>query len=464
MKIRTRFAPSPTGLLHIGGARTALYSWLFAKRHKGSFILRIEDTDVKRSSSKAIKSITEGLIWLGIKWDEGPFFQVDKLSYYQRIIKSMILNKMAYKCYCSKERLEVLRKSKMLKKEKPKYDRRCRKIKQLYEDNRSYVVRFCNPLEGSVIVDDQIKGKIIFQNKELDDLIIQRVDGMPTYNFCVVIDDRDMKISHIIRGEDHINNTPRQINILKSLGADIPVYAHLPLIVDKKGKKISKRDNLIDIIEYSKKGFLPDSLVNYMLRLGWSNGDKEIFSIEEVKKIFNLKDISTSSSTFDIEKLSWYNRFYIRNASVDYLEDILKKQFSIMKVNLDNNPRLKDLIQFLRFRFDTIKDMALACSFFYEEHIVIKNIYKKYFFVNTKEILLYFFKKINSVKKWNVKEISLISKKILEKFKINFKDLAIPLRIILIGKDSSFPINVIVFLLGRKKVSLRIKKGLELIN
>ncbi|WP_343152851.1 glutamate--tRNA ligase [Buchnera aphidicola] len=464
MKVRTRFAPSPTGFLHIGGARTALYSWLFAKKYKGSFILRIEDTDIKRLSSNAVKSIIDSLKWLGITWDEGPFFQIDKLSYYQNIIRSMISNGQAYKCYCSKERLENIRKLQISKNKKPKYDRKCRKNKIFYKKNQSYVVRFKNPLKGSVIVKDQIRGNIIFQNKELDDLVIQREDGLPTYNFCVVIDDRDMNITHIIRGEDHINNTPRQINIMNSLGINIPSYAHLSLIVDEKGKKISKRNNLVDVMSYHKKGYLPEALLNYMFRLGWSNGNREIFSIEEVKEVFDLKDISSSSSMFDMEKLSWYNRYYMKKISIDRLVLLLKNQFLIMNINIKFGPDLKELIKLLRFRFSTVKDMANECKIFYKENIILKDLNKQYIHLNTNAVVFCFYKKIKNIKSWDIESISFALKKVVEKFKINFKELAIPLRIILTGKENFFSINTIVFLLGKDVVLLRIKKGLNWIS
>ncbi|CAL4318630.1 glutamate--tRNA ligase [Buchnera aphidicola] len=464
MKIRTRFAPSPTGFLHIGGARTALYSWLFARRYQGSFILRIEDTDVKRLSSNSINSIIDGLNWLGITWDEGPFFQTKKLSYYCGIIQSMIFSGQAYKCYCSKERLKNVRESQMSQNKKPKYDGKCRKNKTSYKNNQPYVVRFRNPLKGSVIVKDEIRGKIIFQNKELDDLIIQREDGTPTYNFCVVIDDQDMNITHVIRGEDHINNTPRQINIMNALGFSIPSYAHLSLIVDKEGKKISKRNNLVDVMEYNRKGYLPEALVNYMLRLGWSNGNREIFSIEEVKKIFSFKDISVSSSKFDIEKLSWYNRFYIKKISVVQLSTLLKQQFLIMHVDINFGPDLKKLVELLRCRFNTIKDMADSCKIFYKKNIIFKDSYKEYVYLNTSTIVSYFYKKIKLIKKWDLESISLILKSVVVKFKVNFKELGVPLRIILIGKDSFFSVNTIIYLLGKSIVLLRIEEGLDWIN
>ena len=277
MKIKTRFAPSPTGYLHVGGARTALYSWLFARNHGGEFVLRIEDTDLERSTPEAIEAIMDGMNWLSLEWDEGPYFQTKRFDRYNAVIDEMLAAGTAYKCYCSKERLEALREEQMAKGEKPRYDGRCRHSHEHHADDEPCVVRFANPQEGSVVFDDQIRGPIEFSNQELDDLIIRRTDGSPTYNFCVVVDDWDMEITHVIRGEDHINNTPRQINILKALNAPVPVYAHVSMINGDDGKKLSKRHGAVSVMQYRDDGYLPEALLNYLVRLGWSHGDQEIF-------------------------------------------------------------------------------------------------------------------------------------------------------------------------------------------
>ncbi|KAF0719896.1 putative glutamate--tRNA ligase, mitochondrial, partial [Aphis craccivora] len=295
MKVKTRFAPSPTGNLHIGSIRTALYSWLFARRHNGKFVLRIEDTDFERSNSSSVQSIFQGLKWLGLNWDEGPYFQTERLKRYKEVIEIMLKTGNAYKCYCSPKEIEEERSKQISEGKKPRYTGVCRNLKTQYNINKQYTIRFKNPTFGKVTFEDKIRGKITFNNIELDDLIIQRSNGIPTYNFCVVIDDLDMNITHVIRGEDHINNTPRQINILKSLKARIPIYAHVSMILNENGKKFSKRENAENIIEYNKKGFLPEALINYIIRLGWSHGNQEIFTISELKKLFNLDAINKSA-------------------------------------------------------------------------------------------------------------------------------------------------------------------------
>ena len=299
MKIKTRFAPSPTGYLHVGGARTALYSWLFARNHGGEFVLRIEDTDLERSTPEAIEAIMDGMNWLSLEWDEGPYYQTKRFDRYNAVIDQMLEEGTAYKCYCSKERLEALREEQMAKGEKPRYDGRCRHSHEHHADDEPCVVRFANPQEGSVVFDDQIRGPIEFSNQELDDLIIRRTDGSPTYNFCVVVDDWDMEITHVIRGEDHINNTPRQINILKALKAPVPVYAHVSMINGDDGKKLSKRHGAVSVMQYRDDGYLPEALLNYLVRLGWSHGDQEIFTREEMIKYFTLNAVCKSASAFN---------------------------------------------------------------------------------------------------------------------------------------------------------------------
>ncbi|KJG88385.1 glutamyl-tRNA ligase, partial [Yersinia pestis subsp. microtus bv. Ulegeica] len=307
MKIKTRFAPSPTGYLHVGGARTALYSWLFSRHLGGEFVLRIEDTDLGRSTQEAIDAIMDGMNWLNLDWDEGPYFQTKRFDRYNAVIDQMLDAGTAYRCYCSKERLEALREAQMANGEKPRYDGHCRDSQCTHGADEPSVVRFRNPQEGSVIFDDKIRGPIEFSNQELDDLIIRRTDGSPTYNFCVVIDDWDMEITHVIRGEDHINNTPRQINILKALGAPVPEYAHVSMILGDDGKKLSKRHGAVGVMQYRDDGYLPEALLNYLVRLGWSHGDQEIFSIEEMTQLFTLDAVSKSASAFNTEKLQWLN-------------------------------------------------------------------------------------------------------------------------------------------------------------
>jgi glutamyl-tRNA synthetase len=328
MKVKTRFAPSPTGLLHIGGARTALYSWLFAKSQGGEFVLRIEDTDTERSTQAAIDAIMEGMTWLGFDWDEGPYYQTKRFDRYNQLIDQLLAEGKAYKCYCSKERLETLREGQMANGEKPRYDGRCRDSHEHHADDEPYVVRFRNPQEGSVVFDDHVRGRIEFANTELDDLIIRRTDGVPTYNFCVVVDDWDMQITQVVRGEDHINNTPRQINIYHALGAPVPEFAHVSMILGDDGAKLSKRHGAVGVMQYRDDGYLPEAVLNYLVRLGWSHGDQEIFSREEMIKLFSLDNISKSASAFNTEKLKWLNNHYIRTMDPVYVASHLEWQRS----------------------------------------------------------------------------------------------------------------------------------------
>src|SRR5512143_3034880 len=313
MTIRTRFAPSPTGYLHIGGARTALFSWLYARRHGGTFILRIEDTDLERSTAESVNVILEGMTWLGLEYDEGPFFQTHRFDRYKEVIKQLLDDGKAYKCYCTKDELEAMREEQMANKQKPRYDGRCRHRTEPREGHE-YVVRFRNPEEGQTIVDDRVRGRVVFSNSELDDLIIARSDGSPTYNFVVVVDDMDMKITHVIRGDDHLNNTPRQINILKALGYEPPRYAHVPMILGSDGARLSKRHGAVSVMQYRDDGFLPEALLNYLVRLGWSNGDQEIFSIDEMIRLFDVSNVHTSAAAFNPEKLLWLNQHYLKTA------------------------------------------------------------------------------------------------------------------------------------------------------
>jgi len=309
MTVRTRFAPSPTGYLHIGGARTALFSWLYARRMGGQFILRIEDTDRERSTDASVQAILDGMDWLGLDYDEGPFYQTHRFDRYREVIQQLLDDGQAYYCDCSRERLEKLREQQRANKQKPRYDGCCRD-KGLAQ-SADTVVRFKNPIDGDVVINDLVKGQVVINNRELDDLIIARCDDSPTYNLTVVIDDWDMEISHVIRGDDHLNNTPRQINILRALGAALPVYAHVPMILGSDGKRLSKRHGAVSVLQYKKDGFLAEALMNYLVRLGWSHGDKEVFSRDEMIALFDAVDINTSASTFNPEKLLWLNQQYM---------------------------------------------------------------------------------------------------------------------------------------------------------
>ncbi|MFI4819001.1 MAG: glutamate--tRNA ligase [Enterobacterales bacterium] len=463
MIIKTRFAPSPTGYLHIGSIRTALFSWLFAKRKKGKFVFRIEDTDCKRLKKNSIKSIINSMKWLNIDWDEGPYFQTLRLKRYQSVINKMILNGKAYKCYCSIKRLENLRKKQILLGKKPKYDGFCKKnIK--YFKNKNYVVRFNNPKTGSVIFKDIIRGKIEFKNKELDDVILQRTNGSFTYNFCVVIDDLDMKISHIIRGEDHINNTPRQINIMKSINAPIPFYAHLPIILNNNGKKLSKRDNSLNILKFKDEGFLPEALLNNIVRQGWSHKNKEIFSIYEMKKLFNLDCISKSSSFFNIKKLIWLNHFYIKNLPNKIIIDNLLCNLKKEKININLGPKIYNIVNILKQNCKTLKDMTYKCRYFYED---FKNFNKedsiKYLNILNLKILNKILNKIYKIKDWNKDNIKNAIYETSYDLGVKFNAISMPLRVAVTGSKCSPSIDITIYEIGKIRSIYRIEFAINFI-
>lgn len=367
-KIRTRFAPSPTGELHVGSVRTALFSWLFAKHHGGDFLLRIEDTDVERSTDAFTQGIVDGLVWLGLTSDEPLCFQSQRFEQYRAIIEQLLQSGNAYRCYCSKERLETLRNAQMEAKEKPRYDGHCRdKAFSSEQENQPHVIRFRNPIDGMVHFTDQVYGDIVFQNTELDDLIIARTDGTPTYNLCVVADDLAMGITHVIRGEDHINNTPRQINILKALGAEIPVYGHLPMILGNDGKKLSKRHGAVNVLEFKKQGVLPEALLNYIVRLGWAHGDQEIFSLDEMIQLFDIQAVNKSSAAFNYEKLYWLNQHYQKSLPPEQVIPQLAWLFKEEGIDYHQGPSLETLLAVQGERCKTLHEIIEKSRFFYTQ-------------------------------------------------------------------------------------------------
>lgn len=461
MKVKTRFAPSPTGNLHIGSARTALYSWLFARRYNGKFVLRIEDTDFERSQSLSIKSIFQGLKWLGLNWDEGPYFQTQRLERYKEVIEMMLKNGHAYKCYCTPKQIEEIRAKQLFEGKKPRYTGICRDVNIKYNINKKYVVRFKNPTFGTVTFEDKIRGKITFNNIELDDLIIQRSNGVPTYNFCVVIDDLDMNITHVIRGEDHINNTPRQINILKSLNAKIPIYAHVSMILNENGKKFSKRDNAESMMDYYKQGFLPEALINYIIRLGWSHGNQEIFSLSELKKLFNLDSINKSASTFSIKKLLWLNKHYINHLPVGYVSTMLTDYMQDENINIENGPNLESVLNLYKNRFHTLKEIVCSCRFFYEELTFFNITYNnRELILKNVHILEEFYKKLKNFSLWKTKILSEIINHQSIESNIELKEINMLLRFVLTGNVHSPNISSIIFLLGKEKTLFRLQKAI----
>ena len=464
MKIKTRFAPSPTGYLHVGGARTALYSWLFARNHGGEFVLRIEDTDLERSTPEAIEAIMDGMNWLSLEWDEGPYYQTKRFDRYNAVIDQMLEEGTAYKCYCSKERLEALREEQMAKGEKPRYDGRCRHSHEHHADDEPCVVRFANPQEGSVVFDDQIRGPIEFSNQELDDLIIRRTDGSPTYNFCVVVDDWDMEITHVIRGEDHINNTPRQINILKALKAPVPVYAHVSMINGDDGKKLSKRHGAVSVMQYRDDGYLPEALLNYLVRLGWSHGDQEIFTREEMIKYFTLNAVSKSASAFNTDKLLWLNHHYINALPPEYVATHL--QWHIEQENIDtrNGPQLADLVKLLGERCKTLKEMAQRCRYFYEDFAELDaDAAKKHLRPVARQQLEVVRDKLAAITDWTAENVHHAIQATADELEVGMGKVGMPLRVAVTGEGQSPALDVTVHAIGKTRSIERINKALDFI-
>ncbi|HCT3783915.1 glutamate--tRNA ligase [Proteus mirabilis] len=464
-KIKTRFAPSPTGYLHVGGARTALYSWLFSRHNKGEFVLRIEDTDLERSTQPAIDAIMDGMNWLNLNWDEGPYYQTKRFDRYNQVIDQMLEAGTAYRCYCSKERLEKLREDQMAKGEKPRYDGCCRHGDHNHTPDEPHVVRFLNPQEGSVIFDDKIRGPIEFSNQELDDLIIRRTDGSPTYNFCVVIDDWDMEITHVIRGEDHINNTPRQINILKALGAPVPEYAHVSMILGDDGKKLSKRYNAVSVMQYRDDGYLPEALLNYLVRLGWSHGDQEIFSIDEMIKDFTLEAISKSASAFNTDKLLWLNHHYINTLPAEQVAVHLDWHIKQQNIDTSNGPSLVELIKLLGERCKTLKEMAESCHYFYVDFDSFEETAaKKHLRPVARQPLEVVRDKLSAITDWTAENVHKAIQETAEELEVGMGKVGMPLRVAVTGAGQSPALDVTVHAIGKARSIARINKALDFIT
>ncbi len=446
-EVRTRFAPSPTGYLHVGSARTALYSYLYAKKHKGIFILRIEDTDLERSTQESVQAILDGMEWLGLNYDEGPFYQTHRFDRYKAVAQELVSQKKAYKCYCTKERLEELRNQQMANKEKPRYDGHCRRAK---DHDAPHVIRFLNPDEGEVVFDDTVHGTTVFRNSELDDLIIIRTDGSPTYNFTVVVDDWEMKITHVIRGDDHLNNTPRQINILKALGAEIPVYAHIPMILGSDGKKLSKRDGTtVSVMQYKEEGYLPHALLNYLVRLGWSHGDQEIFTLAEMESLFNLEHINKAAASFNTAKLIWLNQHFIKTDSLSDTAREFGWHLSRMGIDISTGPLLTDIIAIQKERAKTLKEMAERSVFFYQDTQPPQVLVQKHITENIKPALKELHDELEKLADFSDEPIHNILTGTAEKYGLKLGDLAQPVRVILTGGTVSPPLQSTIRVLGK---------------
>ena len=454
--IVTRFAPSPTGMLHIGGVRTALFSWLQARRMGGKFILRVEDTDRERSTDEAVRVILEGMHWLGLDPDEGPYFQTKRFDRYREVIDQLLAEGKAYRCYCTKEELEQLRADQMARKEKPRYDGRWRDRTDSRE-GVAPVIRFKNPLEGEVVVEDQVHGRVVFQNSELDDLIIARGDGTPTYNFCVVVDDMDMGVTHVIRGDDHLNNTPRQINMFQALGAKIPVFAHVPMILGADGAKLSKRHGAVSVLQYEEDGFLPDALLNYLVRLGWSHGDQEIFTREEMIAAFDIADVNKAASAFNPEKLLWLNQQHLMRSDPGKVAPYLKSHLARFGIDCDDESLLTKIVIAQRERVKTLQEMAENSRYFFGDSVQLEEkASAKHLTVEAKSLLQEFLADLNTVSSWTASTLHDTLKTFAEKKELSLGKIAQPLRVAVTGSTISPPIDITLEIIGRQRTLSRL--------
>ncbi len=461
MTVRTRFAPSPTGFLHIGGAHTALFSWAYAQKHQGKFILRIEDTDLERSTPEAVQAILDGMSWLGLDYDEGPFYQMQRMDSYKKALKTLLDQGDAYYCYCTKEELSALRENQMQEGVKPRYDGKWRpeQGKQLPEspNNKPPVIRFKNPKAGVVAWDDLVKGRIEISNGELDDLIIARADGTPTYNFCVVVDDLEMGITQVIRGDDHVNNTPRQINMFKALGANIPQYAHLSMILGGDGQKLSKRHGAISVMQYHEDGYLPEAILNYLARLGWSHGDDEVFDKKQFTAWFDLDHITPSAAQFNAEKLNWLNAHYIKCADLGELCENIANRLAKLGVKVNQSPSLSEVVDFYRERANNLNQLAADISYFYALPEANKNDVEKYIIGEVMPAINVLVGKLERCD-WQAENIHKAISEVVNDFSLKFPKIAMPLRVMIIGIAKSPSIDKVMALLGKDEVLSRIKQ------
>lgn len=460
MTVRTRFAPSPTGFLHIGGARTALFSWAYARKHGGSFILRIEDTDVARSTPEAVQAILDGMNWLGLNWDEGPFYQMQRMDRYKEVIQKLLDEGKAYYCYCSKEELDAMREQQMTQGIKPRYDGRWRpepgKTLPAKPEGIPPVVRFKNPQTGLVAWDDLVKGPISISNEELDDLIIARADGTPTYNFCVVVDDWEMGITQVIRGDDHVNNTPRQINMLNALGANVPQYAHLSMILGDDGQKLSKRHGAVSVMQYDEDGYLPEAVLNYLARLGWSHGDDEIFSIEQFCQWFDLDHITPSAAQFNTEKLNWLNAHYIKQADSAYLLEKVSRKLAAQGIDNVAAPALAGVVELYRERANTLNELAASVMYFYRKPAADASAAEKHITPEILPVIRALAGQLAEIE-WSTEAIHVAIEHAVTSNGLKFPKVAMPLRVMITGGAQSPSIDAVMALLGRDETLSRIK-------
>ncbi len=463
MTLRTRFAPSPTGYLHVGGARTALFCWLESKAKDGVFILRIEDTDLERSTPESVQAILDGMAWLGLDYDEGPFYQTQNFARYAEVTQSLLDAGKAYHCYCSKERLEKLREEQMAAGRKPRYDGLCRTRTEPVE-GVTPVVRFRNPLVGHVAFEDRVRGRISISNEELDDLIIARPDGSPTYNFTVVVDDIDMGCTLVIRGDDHINNTPRQINIYEALDATPPTFAHVPMILGEDGARLSKRHGAVGVMQYRDMGYLPEALLNYLVRLGWSHGDQEIFSREEMIELFSLDDVNRKAAAFDHEKLNWLNQHWMKTLDPQVVGEQLRPQLEALGLDINRGPAPADLVSVQAERVATLKDMAEQSRLYYEDFEEFDaGAAKKHLRPVAEAPLRAIREALQALDEWNPESLDTAVLETAASLDVGMGKIAQPLRVALTGSGMSPSINLTLWLVGKQRSLERIDRALEFI-
>ena len=458
--MKSRFAPSPTGYLHIGGARTALFAWLWAKKNNSKFVLRIEDTDKERSSQDSVDAILQGIDWLGLSYDEGPVYQSERLERYEEVISQLLDEAKAYYCECTKERLEKMREALIESGDKPKYDGCCRNKKL-----KSGVIRFLNPKNGSVSFNDYVKGDIEIANTELDDLIIARSDGSPTYNLTVVVDDHDMEIECVIRGDDHINNTPKQINLYEALDWNIPRFAHVPMILGADGSRLSKRHGALNLMSYRDAGFLPKALLNYIVRLGWSHGNQEIFSVADMINLFELENINKSSASFNKDKLEWINHSYIKTTEINELVSELEWYLNQLSINLSDGPDIKEVVEVLRDRSKSLVDMAQNCLMFYHDFEDFdSNLVIKFFHLESRPILDDLLINLETLEQWSAEHIHEVIQNICESRNIGFGKVGQPFRLAISGDGKAGSIDKSAELVGKERVLLRLKMAIDWVD
>ena len=463
--IKTRFAPSPTGVLHVGGARTALFCWLYSRKIGGQFVLRIEDTDLARSTQASVQAILDGMAWLKLDYDEGPYYQTQRFDRYQAVIQQLLDQGDAYYCTCSKDRLEQLRQTQMASKKKPRYDGHCRNLGLKAADAQASVVRFKNPLYGLVTFVDQVKGEIKVNNAELDDLVIARSDGSPTYNLSVVVDDMDMGITQVIRGDDHVNNTPRQINIFKALGVESPAFAHVPMILGNDGKRLSKRHGAVSVMQYFEAGYLPEAMLNYLVRLGWSHGDQEIFSPSEMINYFSLSDINRAPAIFNTDKLKWLNQQYLASLPLTRIVDLVKERLTKLQIAYQADAALSDMVDLYRRRASTINELVDSMLYCFQDFAAYDEKAAKKTLrtaaLQPLQLLQQVFQKTDD---WQPEAIQQVIENITRQLNVKMGKVGQPLRVAVTGGSFSPPIDKTLVMIGRERALRRIAHAIEYIE